>query len=235
MRVVGYVRVSTSKQEATGLSIEAQSLKIRRYCELYDLELVDLIVDAGASAKTLEREGMQTAISKLKTGEAEGLVVAKLDRLTRSIKDLNVLIEEIFVKAALISVADQVDTTTPSGRLILNILMSVSQWEREEIGERTKVAMKTKRDRGEYTGGKPPLGWKVDNGGSEIPDDNEQELINLVRSYRTLRLSYGAIAQKLTDAKFTTRRGNAVFSKTAAKRINDAETIEERATRIKAS
>lgn len=233
MRVIGYVRVSTAKQEQSGLSVEAQAAKIRQYCELYDLELVDMIIDAGASAKTLDREGIQAAISRLNSGDVEGLVVAKLDRLTRSIKDLNVLIEEIFNSAALISVADQVDTTTPSGRLILNILMSVSQWEREEIGERTKTAMKAKRSKGEYTGGKAPLGWKVEDG-QEVPDEDEQELIAIVRGYRAIRLSYSAIALKLTNAHFTTRTGSVKFSKSAAKRINDAETTEERETRIMA-
>jgi len=231
MKVIGYVRVSTTKQEISGLSVEAQSLKIRQYCELYDLDLVDLIIDSG-SAKTLERQGMKSALQALKSGEAEGLVVAKLDRLTRSIKDLNVLIEEVFTKAALISVADQVDTTTPSGRLILNILMSVSQWEREEIGARTKVAMQTKKAKGEYTGGKAPLGWKVDAQGNEVPDEDEQDLISTVRAYRALRLSYSAIAQKLTEADFTSRTGSAKFSKSMAKRINDAETTEERTQRL---
>ena len=235
MKVIGYVRVSTAKQEQSGLSLEAQELKIRQYCELYELELVEIIVDAGASAKTLERTGIQSAMTMIKNGAAHGLVVAKLDRLTRSIKDLNVLIEDLFNKAALISVSDQVDTTTPSGRLILNILMSVSQWEREEIGERTKTAMKAKKSKGQYTGGKTPLGWKLDKDGQEIPDDDEQELIKIVRGYRTSRLSYSAIAQKLTEANFTSRTGNAKFSKSAVKRINDAETKEERASRLAAN
>jgi site-specific DNA recombinase len=228
MKVIGYVRVSTAKQEISGLSVEAQSLKIRQYCELYDLELVDLIIDAGASAKTLDRKGIKSALRMLKSDEAEGLVVTKFDRLTRSIKDLNVLIEEIFTKTVLISVADQVDTTTPSGRLILNILMSVSQWESEEISARTKSAMQTKKAKGEYTGGKAPLGWKVDTDGNEVPDEDEQELISIVRDYRASRLSYSAIAQMLTESDFTSRTGNTKFSKSAVKRINDAETIGER-------
>lgn len=235
MKVIGYVRVSTVKQEQSGLSLEAQELKIRQYCELYELELIDIIIDAGASAKTLERPGIQSAMAMIKNGAANGLVVAKLDRLTRSIKDLNVLIEDLFNKAALISVSDQVDTTTPSGRLILNILMSVSQWEREEIGERTKAAMKAKKAKGQYTGGRTPFGWKLDEQGNEVADDVEQELIEIVRGFRASRLSYSTIAQELTKAKFTSRTGNAVFSKTSAKRINDAETKEERAERLAAN
>lgn len=232
MKVIGYVRVSTAKQEQSGLSVEAQTLKIRQYCELYDLELTEIIVDAGVSAKTLDRVGLNSAISQLKAGAVDGLVVTKLDRLTRSIKDLNILIEEVFDKAALVSVTDQVDTNTPAGRLVLNILMSVAQWEREETAQRTKAAMKAKKDKGEYTGGKAPLGWRVDEHGQEVPDEDEQELIRIVRDFRALRLSYSAIATELTEARFTSRTGNAVFSKSMAKRINDAETTEERYLRI---
>ena len=78
-----------------------------------------------------------------------------------------------------------------------------------------------------------PLGWKIDEHGYFVPDEDEQELIAIVRGYRDLGLSYSAIAQKLTNAGFTTRTGHAKFSKSAAKRIDDAETIEERATRLK--
>lgn len=233
MKVIGYVRVSTSKQEQSGLSVEAQALKIRQYCELYDLTLEDIIVDSNASAKTLERKGIKSALELIKNGQADGLVVAKLDRLTRSIKDLNTLIEDTFNKAALISVSDQVDTTTPSGRLVLNILMSVSQWEREEIGARTKLAMQRKKAKGEYTGGKAPLGWRVNEDGQEVSDEDEQELISIVRDYRAQRVSYSAIADKLTAAEFTSRTGKAKFSKSMAKRINDAETTEERIQRLK--
>ena len=96
MKVIGYIRVSTGKQEESGLSLEVQEAKVRQYCELYELELSEVIVDAGESAKTLSRPGVQRALDLLKAGGAQGLVVAKLDRLTRNIRDMNYLIEEIF-------------------------------------------------------------------------------------------------------------------------------------------
>jgi len=233
MKVIGYIRVSTAKQGESGLSLEAQEKKIRQYCDLYDLDLVEIVVDSGESAKTLNREGIQKVINLLKSNTVEGLVVSKLDRLTRSIRDLNVLIEDVFAKSSLFSVADQVDTRSPSGRLVLNILMSVSQWEREEIGQRTKVAMKVLKDNGKYTGGKTPLGWKIDDEGNEVPCEQEQKLIQLVRDYRRQGFTYQVIANDLTESEFTTRTGKLKFSKSAAKRINDAETIEERHARIR--
>ena len=228
MRVIGYVRVSMYKQEATGLSLEAQELKIRRYCDLYELDLIKIIVDC-ESAKSLNRAGIQEAIDLLQSKKAEGLVVAKLDRLTRSIKDLSYLLDNLFKTVSLFSVTELINTKSPGGRLVLNILTSVSQWEREELRERTKEALMIKKAKGEYTGGKAPLGWRVNELGEEVPDEAEQELIAIVRGYRDNRLSYSEIAQKLTEAHFTSRTGNAKFSKSAAKRINDAETTEERA------
>src|SRR5438309_2355161 len=78
MRVIGYVRVSTDEQASHGVSLAAQAEKVRAYCALYDLELVELIDDPGASAKTLDRPGLARALAALDRGEVEGLVVAKL-------------------------------------------------------------------------------------------------------------------------------------------------------------
>jgi hypothetical protein len=94
----------------------------------------------------------------LKRSEAEALLIAKLDRLTRSVVDLGSLVERYFApgKAALLSVSEQIDTRSAAGRLVLDVL--ASQWEREAIGERTATAMQHKAAQGEYTGGPPPYG-----------------------------------------------------------------------------
>jgi site-specific DNA recombinase len=128
--------------------------------QLYDLELLETIVDAGESAKSLDRLGLQRALAMLKEGQAEALLVVKLDRLTRSVVDLGTLVERYFApgKAALLSVGEQIDTRSAAGRLVLNVLASVSQWEREAFGERTATAMQHKASQGEYTGGWAPYG-----------------------------------------------------------------------------
>ena len=155
-RVGGYIRVSTEKQADHGVSLEAQQEKLTAYAKLYELELVDIIVDAGASAKTLKRSGLQQALTMLPSGKADALLVTKLDFLTRSVKDLGILLERYFNRYALMSVADQVDTSTAAGRLVLNVLMSVAQWEREAISERTTEALSHKRARGGKLGGACP-------------------------------------------------------------------------------
>ena len=78
-KAIGYIRVSTEKQADHGVSIEAQTEKLKAYAMLYDIDLVDLVIEQG-SAKCLQREGLQSALSRLEAGEAEALIVVKLDR-----------------------------------------------------------------------------------------------------------------------------------------------------------
>src|SRR3954466_3192287 len=162
-RAVAYLRVSTEEQADHGVSLDAQRERVAGYARLYDVELVDVVVDAGLSAKSLEREGLQRALAMLRAGAADALLVTKLDRLTRSVKDLNHLLDVYFGEGCfgLLSVGDKVDTRTAGGRLGLNIQGSVSQWEREAIAERTREAMRLKVPRGEHVGGKPPYGYWV--------------------------------------------------------------------------
>ena len=94
----------------------AQDEKIRQYCSLYDLTLVDIVIDAGVSAKTLQREGLQEALCMLISGQADGIVVVKLDKLTRNVSDRGSLIQNYFNTYALMSVSEQVNTRPASGR-----------------------------------------------------------------------------------------------------------------------
>ena len=207
-RTIAYLRVSTERQADTGVSLDAQQEKARAYANLYDLDLTEMIIDAGESAKTLDRPGLQRALSMLKTGQADALLVVKLDRLTRSVVDLGKLIETYFApgKAALMSVSEQIDTRSAAGRLVLNILASVSQWERETIGERTSVAMKYKQAKGEYIGGHAPYGFELVNG-DLVEDSYEQGVIQQARELRESGLSLAAVAKELDRRGIQARNG----------------------------
>lgn len=201
MRVIGYIRVSTDEQATQGVSLAAQAEKLRAYASLYDLDLVDVIEDAGQSAKTLQRPGIQKALEMLRTGSAQGLLVAKLDRLTRSVADMAAMITEYFgdrarVGASLLSVSDQIDTRTAAGRLVLNILASVSQWEREAIGERTRTAMAHMKAQGVKFGG-PALGETAD----------EQATLARICELRDEALSLRQIVARLDAEGYKTKRG----------------------------
>jgi len=223
MRVFGYVRVSTKDQAESGLGMEAQIKKIKAYCDLYELELVDILIDDGYSGKTLDRPALKELIQRLEKGEAEGVVIAKLDRLTRSVADMGILLEKIFNKKQLFSVSENVDTRTPSGRLVLNVLISVAQWERETIVERTKDALKAKRERGEKTGGDVPFGYD-EKDGKLIPNEKEQRIIELIKRLRDKGYGLKRIAKYLNENGFRTKKGKS-FTHIQVRRILAREAV----------
>lgn len=216
-KAVAYVRVSTEKQADGGVSLEAQKAKIAAYASLYDVDVVEVVVDAGVSAKSLDRPGLSRALAMLKAGTAEALLVVKLDRLTRSVRDLGELVETYFAsgKAALLSVAEQIDTRSAGGRLVLNVLASVGQWEREAAGERTAAAMQHMASEGLYTGGKAPYGYRVE-AGALVEVEAEQAVLAAAREAKAAGLSLRAIAASLAARGFLSRTGKAFGAQSVA-------------------
>lgn len=154
--------------------------------------------------------GLAHVLHMLRKGEASALLVAKLDRLTRSVKDLGSLVEDYFSsdKITLLSVADSIDTRTAAGRLVLNVLGSVAQWERETIGERTSEAMAHKRTNHERTSLHAPYGYQIEpDGKTLVADESEQALLDAIREARQRGLSQRAVVADLERQGFTTRKG----------------------------
>lgn len=209
IKAIGYVRVSTEEQANDGVSLGAQRAKITAYADLYEIDLVAIIEDAGQSAKTLNRPGLQEALELLNKGQAEGLLIAKLDRLSRSVVDWNQLIDGYFGEKAgknIWSVADSIDTTTAAGRLVLNVLMSVAQWERETIGERTKDALQHKRSIGERVG-QIPYGYDLASNGKNLNENPEQQkVIALMKSLRETGMSFSQIGRELGERGIPTQK-----------------------------
>jgi DNA invertase Pin-like site-specific DNA recombinase len=207
-RAVAYLRVSTDKQAAEGVSLAAQRRKVELYAELHGLELVAVEVDAGISAKTLDRPALARARAMLAAGEAEALLVVKLDRLTRSVADLGAVIESCNREGwALMSVSEHIDTRTAAGRLVLNVLGSVSQWERETVSERTKEALAYKRAKGEKTGGDLPFGSSLAADGVHLETDPaEARALELIDQLRAEGVSIRRIAAEL-EARGVPARG----------------------------
>ncbi len=205
-RVVGYIRVSTEKQADHGISLAAQRAKIEAYALAMDLDLVTIVEDAGISAKTLDRPGLCAALSMLTSGKADALLVTKLDRLTRSVRDLGDLIEKFFKKYSLLSMSDQIDTRSAMGRCMLNLMTTMSQWERETTGERTRDALAHKKAKGEFCGGEPPYGFSVQNG-ALVSNEAEQDVLRIVREMFAAGLSMNAITNELRFAGLIPRSG----------------------------
>ena len=152
MKCIGYIRVSTEKQSNDGYSLDAQSAKIQALAMLKGYELLEIISD-DESAKNLKRPGVQRVIQMVTDAAVDAVIIMKLDRFTRSVKDLADMVS-LFNRrnVALISLSESIDTKTAAGELSMNITTSVSQWERRAIGERTKAALDYKRSIGERLG-----------------------------------------------------------------------------------
>jgi site-specific DNA recombinase len=209
MKALGYARVSTDKQAERGVSLEAQAEKIRAMAVVHGAELLDLIVDGGESAKSLQRPGIERLLALVDAKKVDSVIVAKLDRLTRSVKDLCELLERFERRGvALISVAESLDTSSAAGRLVLNVMTAVSQWEREAIGERTRDALGHKKRNGECVGN-IAYGYRLAPDGEHVePDDAEQAAIAAIRGLHANGRTLRQIAADLNQEGRRTRRGS---------------------------
>jgi DNA invertase Pin-like site-specific DNA recombinase len=206
---IGYVRVSTDKQAGAGVSLDAQAERIRAMAVVQGVHLLDVIIDAGESAASLKRPGMVRLLELVNAGQVRTVIVAKLDRLTRSVRDLADLLEQFNRRGvALVSVSESLDTGTAAGRLVLNVMMSVAQWEREAIGERTREALRHKKASG-LRAGNLPFGYQVGaDGDTLLPHPDEQHALAIIRECRAAGFTLRAIAAELNRQGISTRRGS---------------------------
>ena len=200
LRVVGYLRVSSEAQVERGVSLDAQETRLRAYCAAHGLELVRIETDAGISAKKMaNRPALQSALRSLRGGDVHGLVAVKLDRLSRSTRDVLELVERADRERwALHSIEERLDTGSPHGRFVLTVLAGLAQMEREQIGARTKAALEELRRQGRRVSGRPPFGYAFD-GGSVVPAYGEQEILQRILELRAAGLGARRIARQLGE------------------------------------
>lgn len=163
MKVISYARVSTADQAESGLGLAAQQDAIHDYCIRQGWSYYE-IVDGGASGKDMDRPGMKEALDLLASGEYDALVVAKLDRATRSVVDAADLIERAKTQGwKFVALDFGLDPTTPTGELVASILAAVAQWERRMIGQRISEALQAAKAEGRQVGRKREVDdWTVD-------------------------------------------------------------------------
>jgi len=176
--VVGYVRVSSTDQVRHGISLAEQEQRIRGYCAAHGLKLVSVAADEGISGKgTGNRPGLQRALRALRGCKAGGLVVCKLDRLSRSLRDaLDLVARSEREGWELHSIGENLDTSTPHGRFVVHLFAALAQLEREQIGERTRNGMAELRRRGRRISRRPPFGFRFEGDRLE-PVDVEQVVL----------------------------------------------------------
>lgn len=149
MRVLVYVRVSTMEQADSRAGLDAQRAALLAEAQRRGWERVEVIEDAGYSAKDLRRPGLADALARLKRGDADVLAVSKMDRLSRSLLDFAGIMQRAQREGwALVALDSPADLTTPSGEAMAGVMAVFAQLERRLIGERTRVALAQRRAAG---------------------------------------------------------------------------------------
>lgn len=207
-----YTRVSTSRQAEDGISLDAQVSRATAWCAAMGYQLIGTFTDAGISGKRMEtRPGLMSALDAACQGGA-ALVVYSLSRLARSTKDAIEIAARLDKAGAdLVSLTEQIDTTTAAGKMVFRMMAVLVEFERDQIAERTKTALTYKRSQGYKTGGTVPFGYTVDDNGRLVEHEAEQRAITLIRSLREDGLTLREIAAELKGRGITTKTGGTVW------------------------
>ena len=208
--VIGYLRVSTEEQAISGLGLADQRAVIEAAAALRGWDDISFISDEGHSARSLERPGVSSALDALARGEASVLVVAKLDRLSRSVQDFSMLMNRARREGWELVVVDlAIDTTTPSGALMANVMASFAEYERQLIGSRTSAALQQLKQQGVRLG---------------RPRSMSSELLERIVGERARGATLAAIAAGLNDdGEPTARHGSKWYPSTVRAALRSAE------------
>jgi site-specific DNA recombinase len=224
---VGYCRVSTDEQADSGYGLDAQEAKVRAYAAAMGYQLAEVIVDDGYSGASLDRPGLACLLNMLEAGDVAGVIVSKLDRLSRSLRNLLNIYGDYFEETgtALISVAEQFDTSTAAGRLFFSMIGGFAEFERDVITERMSGGRKAKAVKGGYAGGGAPIGYVAERGSKRLSVDHEKvDTVRRVFELHNQSLSLRTIADKLNAEGHTTATG-AAWQAMQVKRVVDRRHI----------
>jgi site-specific DNA recombinase len=229
-KAVGYTRVSTLDQASEGVSLAMQEAKIKLYCELHDLELTKIKEDAGISGKSIKgRPGIQEILEMIKGKETQNVVIYKLDRLARNMKEACEISELMQANEVnLHSVSESIDTGSATGTFFFHIMSAVAQWERGIISERTRSGLRFKKSIGQKIGRYFPMGKKQGEQSVTamgkvvsqlIPDERELEAIEKAKQYHQLGLPIREVAMQLFREGYVSPRSGKIYSTSAIARM----------------
>jgi site-specific DNA recombinase len=205
MRVVIYIRVSTDEQAKEGYSLDAQLEKLEAFCFSQGWTIVKVYCEEGESAKDINRPQLQLLLQELHLCDV--VLVYKLDRLSRSVADINYLLKTFDKNGVSFkSSTEPYDTTTSQGKLLINIFASLAQFEREQLSERVTMGMEKKAKLGFWPGGMAPYGYMVIDKNLRINEDE----VEVVKRIFDLSKTYGflTVARTLTELGYKTRNGD---------------------------
>ena len=217
-KAIGYIRVSTQGQADEGVSLAAQRAKIEAWCIANDMELAAVFEDAGISGGSMAgRDGLHAAMKATAKGMA--LVAYSISRLARSTQDMLVIAETLRKKGAdLVSLTEKIDTTTAAGRMVFQMLAVLAEFERVQIGERTKMALAHKKANGEVYA-PVPFGYQAIEGRLVVVK-REAKIVAEILAMREAGASFAAIADAMNERGIEGKRGGRWFASTVRYMIN---------------
>jgi DNA invertase Pin-like site-specific DNA recombinase len=234
-KALGYLRVSTVEQ-TQGFGLDVQEKAIRDYCKANGLRLTAIHRDEGISGSNGldSRQGLATALVKLEAGEASTLVVYRLDRLARDLILQETLVTQLREQGTPVRSASEpdldTDTDDPTKTLIRQIIGAVSQYERAVIRGRMQGGKAAKARKGGYTGGRPSYGYATHNK-ELVPNESEQEMVQLVHKLHRAGKSLREIALQLDQRRFRPRNGQRWHPNTIRRIIQSSPPLLATATR----
>ena len=207
-RVLLYIRVSTTRQDLEGYSIPMQKERLFAYCKAKGWVVVGVFVDPGFSGASLDRPGMASLIEAVEAKKGDAVLVYKLDRLSRSQRDVLYLLDEVFEPngIAFVSMQESFDTSTVFGKAVMGILSVFSQMERATISERTMMGRVGRTEKGLWRGGGDwPIGYDYVDG-ELVVNEPEAEQVRMVYGMYADGISVTEITRRMEG--YTTKHGD---------------------------
>jgi DNA invertase Pin-like site-specific DNA recombinase len=225
--VIGYIRVSTVEQ-VNGFGLDVQEETIKHFCMANGLRLVEVFRDEGVSGSNGldSRVGLAEALAMLKAGDAEQLVVYRMDRLARDLLLQETLVQRLREQGTPVRSASEpdldTDTDDPTKVLIRQIIGAVSQYERAVIKGRMMSGKAAKAARGGFLGGRAPYGWRIETG-EVLPDAAEQVVVGMIKRLHRDGASLRHIGDELSAAGYRPRDGRAWHPTTVSRILAGAQ------------
>ena len=205
-----YIRVSTEEQAKEGFSINAQKEKLISYANINNWKIYDFYIDDGISGKNItDRPSVTRLIEDVKNGKVNNILIYKLDRLTRSVKDLISLIEMFEdYNCSFNSVTEKLDTSNAVGRMFIKIIGIFAEFERENLAERVSFGYEQKTREGNYTNTNGVNGYDyIVGSGQLVVNEIEKDIVNKIFDLYLEGNSMIKIAERLNKEKVPTKRG----------------------------
>jgi site-specific DNA recombinase len=226
-KVYGYSRVSTLRMAEEGISLEAQAARVKAYAEAKGWQLSEVLVERGKTGKNMRRPMLERLRREVKAGLVSHVIVLKVDRISRSVRDLLELLEDFKrYGVAFVSVTESIDTSTSLGEFVLTLLGAVAQLERATIADRTTLALKHKRSEGKVYS-RIPFGWREGEDKKLVPVAVEQKALAAAKKMREAGESFQAISDFLS--KIVRPKGGGKWYPASARQVLNSKMMLETA------